>query len=90
MSNLSEYKQSMETLRFTPAQKAQLAANAAKAASRQAARRTRRPFGRMAVIAAVMAVVLAVGSSAAGILPAPVDVFAPLFGGTVAQTEVID
>ena len=90
MSNLSEYKQSMETLRFTPAQKAQLAANAAKAASRQAARRTRRPFGRMAVIAAVMAVVLAVGSSAAGILPAPVDVFAPLFGGAVAQTEVID
>ena len=90
MSNLSEYKQSMETLRFTPAQKAQLAANAARAASRQAARRTRRPFGRMAVIAAVIAVVLAVGSSAAGILPAPVDVFAPLFGGAVAQTEVIN
>ena len=90
MSNLSEYKQSMETLRFTPEQRAQLAANAARAASRQTARRTRRPFGRMAVIAAVMAVVLAVGSSAAGILPVPADVFAPLFGATVAQTEVID
>lgn len=90
MSNLSEYKQSMDSLRFTPEQKSQLAAEAAAAASRETPRRARRPLGRMAVIAAVMAVVLAVGSSAAGILPAPVDVFAPLFGGSVAQTEVID
>lgn len=90
MSSLSEYKQSMDALRYTPEQKARLASEAAAAASRQAPRRTRRPLGRMAVIAAVMAVVLAAGSSAAGILPAPVDVFAPLFGGSVAQTEVID
>lgn len=90
MRNLSEYQQSMDALRFTPEQKARLAAEAAAAASRQTARRTRRPLGRMAVIAAVMALVLAVGSSAAGILPAPADVFAPLFGGSVAQTEVID
>lgn len=90
MRNLSEYQQSMDALRFTPEQKARLAAEAAAAAPRQTARRTRRPLGRMAVIAAVMALVLAVGSSAAGILPAPVDVFAPLFGGSVAQTEVID
>ena len=89
MSNLSEYRQSMDALRFTPEQKARLAAEAA-AASRQVPRRARRPLGRMAVIAAAMALVLAVGSSAAGILPAPVDVFAPLFGGSVAQTEVID
>ena len=78
MSSLSEYKQSMDALRYTPEQKARLASEAAAAASRQAPRRTRRPLGRMAVIAAVMALVLAVGSSAAGILPAPVDVFAPL------------
>lgn len=90
MSNLSEYQQSMDALRFTPEQRARLAAKAAGAAARQVSRRTRRPLGRMAVIAAVMALVLAVGSSAAGILPAPVDVFAPLFGGSVAQTEVID
>ena len=44
----------------------------------------------IALIAAVLAMALAVGSSAAGILPEPIDVFAPLFGGTVAQTEVID
>ncbi len=90
MSNLSEYKQSMDALRFTPEQRALLAARAAQAASRQASRPARRHLGRMAVIAAAVAAVLAVGSSAAGILPAPVDVFAPLFGGTVAQTEVID
>lgn len=90
MSNLSEYKQSMDSLRFTPEQKAHLAAGAAQAAARQTRRASRRPLGRMAVIAAAVAVVLAVGSSAAGILPAPVDVFAPIFGGAVAQTEVID
>lgn len=90
MSNLSEYRQSMDALHFTPEQKARLAAAAAGAASRETPRRARRPLGRMALIAAVMALVLAVGSSAAGILPAPVDVFAPLFGGSVAQTEVID
>ncbi|WP_295741636.1 DUF4179 domain-containing protein [uncultured Oscillibacter sp.] len=90
MSNLSEYKQSMETLHFTPEQRAQLAAGAAKAASRQVAHRTRRPFGKMAVIAAAAAVMLAVGAGAAGVLPSPIDVFTPLFGGSVAQTEVID
>lgn len=88
MNNLFEYKQQMDTLRFTPEQKSRLAA-AARAAARQSGR-TRRPAGRMAVIAACVAVVLAVGASAAGVLPAPTGVFAPLFGGSIAQTEVID
>lgn len=90
MSNLSEYRRGLDTLRFTQEQKTRLAADAVKAASCRTARRSRRPFGKMAAIAAAVAVVLAVGSSAAGILPAPIDVFAPLFGGTAAQTEVID
>lgn len=92
MSNLSEYKQSMDSLRFTPQQKAALAAAAAGTAARQTrqTRRARRPLGRIALIAACLAAALAVGSSAAGLLPAPIDVFAPLFGGSVAQTEVID
>ena len=34
MSNLSEYKQSLDSLRFTPEQTAQLAASAAKEAAR--------------------------------------------------------
>ncbi len=89
MNSQFEYKETLDALRFTEAQKAEIAARAAAAAA-QKSRRTRRPLGRMAVIAAAVAVLLAVGSSAAGILPAPIDVFAPLFGGSVAQTEVID
>lgn len=89
MSDLFDYKKEMSALRFTEEQKNQLAQAAAKAAQSQTSRK-RRPVFRTALIAAVVAAVLAVGSSAAGILPEPVDVFAPLFGGAVAQTEVID
>lgn len=90
MNSQFEYKETMNALRFTESQKAEIAARAAAAAAASKHSRTRRPLGRMAVIAAAVAVLLAVGSSAAGILPAPIDVFAPLFGGSVAQTEVID
>lgn len=88
MSDLFDYKKEMSQLRFTENQKKTLAEAAASAARNPAKRR--RPVFRTALIAAVMAVVLVVGSSAAGILPEPIDVFAPLFGGAVAQTEVID
>ncbi len=87
MSDLFDYKKEMSALRFTEIQKKALAEAAASAAR---GRKAKRPVFRTALIAAVLAVVLAVGSSAAGILPEPIDVFAPLFGGTVAQTEVID
>lgn len=90
MSNLFDYKHEMSALQFTPAQKAQLVRSTAAAAAQKHPRKHRRPIFRTAVIAAAMAVALVAGSSAAGILPAPADVFAPLFGGTVAQTEVID
>nr|WP_326166549.1 DUF4179 domain-containing protein [uncultured Oscillibacter sp.] len=89
MSDLSDYKKEMNALRFTDEQKEALAKGAASAARGRTAKR-RRPVFRAALTAAAMAAVLAVGSSAAGILPAPADVFAPLFGGAVAQTEVID
>lgn len=88
MSELFDYKKEMSQLRFTESQKKTLAEAAASAAGKTAKRR--RPVFRTALIAAVMAVVLVMGSSAAGILPEPIDVFAPLFGGAVAQTEVID
>lgn len=89
MSSLFEYKREMSALQFTPEQKRAMAQAVASAAQKQT-RKRRRPLLRTAVIAAALAAALAVGSSAAGILPAPVDVFAPLFGGAVAQTEVID
>lgn len=88
MSDLFDYKKEMSELRFTEFQKKALAEAAASAASGKAKRR--RPVFRTALIAAAMAVVLVVGTSAAGILPTPTEVFAPLFGGAVAQTEVID
>lgn len=88
MSDLFDYKKEMSELRFTETQKQALAEAAASAAGGKAKRR--RPVFRTALIAAAMVMVLAAGASAAGILPAPVDIFAPLFGGSVAQTEVID
>ncbi len=89
MSDLFDYKQEMSALRFTPEQKAQLAQAVASAVQSPSHKR-RRPVFRSALIAAAMAVVLVVGSSAAGILPSPTELFDPLFGGTAAQTEVID
>ena len=88
MSDLFDYKKEMSELRFTENQKKALAEAAASAARTPAKRR--RPVFRTALIAAAMAVVLAVGASAAGILPSPAEIFTPLFGGAAAQTEVID
>ena len=85
----NEYRQALEGLAFTDEQKASIAAGAAQAA-RQETRRTRRPLGKILVIAACLTLVLAAGASAAGVLPNPAEVFAPLFGGAAAQTEVID
>ena len=88
MSDLFDYKKEMSELRFTEIQKRALAEAAASAARGTAKRR--RPVFRTALIAAVMAAVLAVGAGAAGVLPSPAEIFAPLFGGAAAQTEVID
>lgn len=89
MNDLFDYKKELSALRFTEDQKKALAEAAASAAGGRAVKR-RRPALRTALIAAAMAMVLAAGASAAGILPSPTEIFAPLFGGTVAQTEVID
>ena len=88
MSDLFDYKKEMSELRFTENQKKALAEAAASAARTPAKRR--RPVFRTALIAAALAAVLVVGSSAAGILPSPAEIFTPLFGGAAAQTEVID
>ncbi len=88
MSDLFDYKKEMSELRFTEIQKKALAEAAASAARGTAKRR--RPVFRTALIAAAMAAVLVVGAGAAGILPSPAEIFAPLFGGAAAQTEVID
>ncbi len=87
MSDLFEYKKEMSALRFTEEQKKALAKAAAAGAGNG---KRRRPVFRTALLAAAVAAALAVGAGAAGILPTPTEIFAPLFGGAAAQTEVID
>lgn len=82
-----EYQQDMDALRFTDSQKERLT-EAVLARAEAPARR--RPLGKMAVIAACLAAVLTVSAAGTGVLKSAVDVFSPLFGGAVAQTEIID
>ncbi len=93
MNSPFEYQRALDGLHFTEAQKAVIAKRAAEAAQEQAreARRSRRPVRRMALIAAAAVLVLAVGTAGAtGVLRSAAEVFSPLFGGSPAQTEIID
>lgn len=88
MNRLYEYQSALNTLHFTPEQKADIARRAADAAATPV--KKPRHVLRTALIAAAMAAVLAAGAGAAGVLPSPVEVLAPIFGGSSAQTEIID
>lgn len=94
MNEQFEYRQELDSLHFTPEQKTQIAARAAQAAAEATAvpakRTRRRPIVRTALIAACLAAMLAVGAGATGVLRPVADVFGPIFGGSAAQTEVID
>ena len=89
MNELFEYRQAMDGLHYTDEQKKTLAQQALRAAE-QAAPRRRRPVWRTALIAAAVAAVLMVGAGASGVLKSAAEAFAPIFGGSAAQTEVID
>ena len=89
MSELFEYQRAMDGLRYTDEQKNILAQQALRAAE-QAAPRRRKPVWRTALIAAAMAAVLVVGAGATGVLKSAADALSPIFGGSAAQTEVID
>lgn len=88
MNELFEYKRDLDALRFTDQQKQAIAARTAQAVG-EAAPRRRRPLLRAGLIAACLALVLAVGAGASEVLKSAAEAFAPIFGGTVAQTEVI-
>lgn len=90
MNNLSDYRENLDTLHFTPEQKAAIAARAARAAAEKAAPARRRPILRTALIAACLAVVLGITAGATGILKSAAEAFAPIFGTSAAQTEIID
>ena len=87
MNALFEYRNTMDALRFTPEQKAALAE---RVAERAGGKTRRHPLWRTALIAACLAAALAVGAGASGVLKSAAEVFAPIFGGSAAQTEVID
>ena len=89
MNSQFEYKTAMDTLRYTDEQKALLAEHAAQAA-RKAQARSHRPLLRTALIAACLTAALAVTAGATGILKSAGEAFAPIFGGSAAQTEIID
>lgn len=94
MNSQFEYQESLNSLRFTDEQKEAIARRAAEAArqqTRQARPAHRRPVRRMALVAVAAVLVLAMGTAGAtGILRSAVEVFSPLFGGSPAQTEIID
>lgn len=92
MNNWKDYTVSYDGLSYTPQQKARIAAQAAAAAGKSRRNAPRKQFflGRIAAAAACLLSVITVTAEAAGI-PTPVsELLSPIFGGTVAQTEVID
>ena len=84
-----EYRQDLDALHFTEEQKSLLAERVS-AAVKQAVPRRRHPVRRIVVLAAAAAMALIVGAGAAGGLGTVSEIFAPIFGGSVAQTEVIN
>ena len=88
MNERYEYQQALDGLRFTPEQKAALADRAVRSAQREVRRRW--PVGRALVIAAALAAVLMAGAGASGVLKSAAEAFAPIWGGSAAQTEIID
>ena len=89
MNSQFEYKTAMDSLHYTGEQKALLAERAAQAA-RQSHKRAHRPLLRTALIAACLTAALAVTAGATGVLKSAAEAFAPIFGGSAAQTEIID
>lgn len=90
MNRQCDYQRTLDSLHFTPEQKSDIARRALQAAQEQQSR-TRRPIRRTVLIAAAAVLVLAVGTAGAtGILKSAAEVFAPIFGGSAAQTEIID
>lgn len=86
MENLFEYRRELDSLRFSDEEKARLIGELAAAQPKA----HRRPVKRMVLVAAALTAVLVVGAGATGVLKDAVEVFSPLLGGSVAQTEVID
>ena len=85
---MKTYKETMEALHYTDAQKQRLARIVLDAAA--AEKKPRRVPLRTALLAAGIAAALCVGAGATGALKTAVEAFGGFFGEETAQTEVID
>ncbi|HIX31346.1 MAG TPA: DUF4179 domain-containing protein [Firmicutes bacterium] len=89
MKTVFDYKKDLDTLHFTEQEKAAMADRLLRSAQAHTPpRRRRHPLGRGMAVAAAAALCLCVVAGAAGVLKAPSQVFAPVFG--TAETEIID
>lgn len=85
---MSQYHDSMDRLHFTPEEKEKMVE---RLLSGEGAPVRRRPVRKIAAVALAAAVVMAVGTAgASGVLPLASEVFGGIFGGSPAQTEIID
>ena len=85
---MKTYKETVEALHYTDAQKQRLARIVLDAAA--AEKKPRRVPLRTALLAAGIAAALCVGAGATGALKTAVEAFGGFFGEETAQTEVID
>lgn len=93
MRNRNEYQEAYEELTFTPEQKRMIAARAARAAAEaqmEKPRKNRHMFSKIAAAAVCLLCAVTITAEAAGITTPLSDLLGPIFGNSVAQTEVID
>lgn len=90
MKELFEYKQEMDKLEPSQAQKDALVETLLKEQSASMGHSRHRRAGRTALVAACLAGVLVVGASATGLLKTAAQAFAGVFGETPAVTQVVD
>lgn len=87
--DMFEYQRNLDSLSFTPEQKAKLAAKAVLTAEQKPQKHSFRVL-KTAAAAFCLLFALTITAEAAGIQTPLSEFLAPIFGGTVAQTEIID
>ncbi len=87
--DIRQYNNEMNNIKWTEDGKQNLLNRVQETASSGHTKKHGRTFARVAVIAAVVSVITVTGY-ATGIVPSASEVFGPIFGTSVAQTEIID
>lgn len=87
--DMFEYQRNLDSLSFTPEQKVKLAAKAVLAAEQKPQKHSSRIL-KTAAAAFCLLFALTITAEAAGVQTPLSEFLAPIFGGTVAQTEIID